>query len=827
MPSGTTAIGVNTGVDVNALGNRGTISFWYAASSDWNDGQNRMLLDASQDLGASDRHFLVTKRGSGALTFSLTDSAGAVLTTTTASTAYPANEWHHISVRWDLPAGSASIYLDGGLVASASASLNGSLGDVATLYLGARRMAGVTGTPAGYTSNTANGYVDELRLFSAALDPLEIEAMAAYTYSCGSGLHHIELRHASGSGLNCTPSSLTVVACQDASCATPYTGGVSGALGASSGTLGWPAGNSFSIAPGSSSTAVALQVTTAGSASLTGAATSPTATGGTSCNFGAPSCSFTAADAGLLFDVPHHRAESSQSVAVTAVKKADNSASCTPAFASVSKNASFKCSYSNPATGTLPVRLGGAALNAANNSAASCDADGRAVSLAFDATGKAVATLQYADAGALTLMATHTGSGSDAGLVMTGSDSFTTAPYDLAVGGITSSKIAAGSNFSGTVTARNFAGAATPNFGREAVAEGVLLSFTRTQPTGAGAVTGGFVGAAGSFSSGVANATTLAYSEVGQGTVGAALASGSYLGSALSASGTSAAISFKPHHFDLSITPGCGTFSYAGQALNATVTARNAGGSSTLNYDGSANTSPNFALATTLADNPALTAGSVSGGSVAASAYNAGVASASLSFGFVNELTVPLTLVLRASDSDGVSSAGYTEGSTVLRSGRLRLSNSFGKATASLQLPVTAEYWGGSAWLFNGADSCTTLAAANVVLSNPRTAMGGASTATTSASVGNLAAGRATLTLAAPSPAGSSLSLDLALNLGASATDASCNTSHPASTGAMKPWLRSRHGSCAATDDRDTATRASFGIFSTESRRQIDARDLF
>ena len=39
-------------------------------------------------------------------------------------------------------------------------------------------------------------------------------------------------------------------------------------------------------------------------------------------------------------------------MAITAVKKSDNSATCVPAFASVSKSLNFKCAYVNPTTGT-------------------------------------------------------------------------------------------------------------------------------------------------------------------------------------------------------------------------------------------------------------------------------------------------------------------------------------------------------------------------------------------------------------------------------------------------------------------------------------------
>ena len=90
-----------------------------------------------------------------------------------------------------------------------------------------------------------------------------------------------------------------------------------------------------------------------------------------------------------------------------------------------------------------------------------------------------------------------------------------------------------------------------------------------------------------------------------------------------------------------------------------------------------------------------------------------------------------------------------------------------------------------------------------------------------------LANGSGLIPLAAPTPAGSSLSLDLAINLGSTSTDQSCQPSHPASTGAAKPWLRGQNGSCAATADRDPSARASFGIYSPETRKTVHVREIF
>lgn len=763
---------------------------------------------------------------------------------------------------------------------------------------------------AGGWANDSNyrfhGLLDQLRIFNGAATAAQVASLYADTPStCAPPLHRLDIQHASGTGLTCTPSTLTVRACQDAACTTPYTGGLTGNLTASGGSVIWPDGSSFSIAAGSSSTTVRVQATTTTATLLGSGSTTPGATNATTCNFGSPSCTFTAADAGFQFDVPHHRAETSQSVLVRAVRKSDNSLDCVPAFANATRSVNFSCSYTNPSTGTLPVRLGGSALNASGSAAAACDSGGRAASLTFNANGIATTTVQYADAGQVALAATYTGSAGtgDTGLVMTGSDSFIAAPERFSFSAITAGPIKAGSSFAATVTARNANGAATPNFGRETSAETLFTGWTRLQPTGAGAVRGSFSGGFGGFSGGTATASNLAWTEVGRGDllVRSTNASG-YLGSTLLAYGSSmgdavvcanensncvlpggttatvyygergswfalagqtgtvactsgnfggdplSGVSKKclyvatgatngsvgdviPHRFTVAATNACGSFSYAGQPIATTVTARNAAGDVTVNFNGTATTTPGFAQAVTLADASGLGLGTLDGASIAAGAFSAGVASAMPSYSFTSKTTAPQSLVLRASNGGSgnalVSSLGFAEPTLPLRSGRLRLANAFGKAGAALQVPVVAEHWGGSAWQLNTADNCTALAGASVALSNPRGAGGSASTATSSAGALAITAGSGSITLAAPSPAGSSLSLDLAVNLGSSGTDQSCNGTQPATTGAGLPWLRAQNGSCAATADRDPAARASFGIFAPETRKTVHVRDLY
>jgi len=543
-----------------------------------------------------------------------------------------------------------------------------------------------------------------------------------------SQLDHIEILHANGNGVTCSPSTLTIRACANASCTDLYTSGVSGTLSATGTPLvNWVGGTGFTIPAGSSSVTKSIHVTTAGNTVLS-------TNFATACNFGTPMCRFTAADAGFLFDIPDHTSELAQNITISAVKKADNSLSCTPAFASVSKNINFKCAYSNPVAGTLPVRVASAAMNAANNVLAACDTAGRNTSLAFNASGVASTTFQYADVGRLSVTATYTGAGADAGLVMTGADNFIAAPASFAISSVTAPPIKAGENFSAMVTARNAANATTPNFGKESPAENIILTFHKCQPTGINAVNGNFTGTVGIFTNGVATGSNLNWSEVGNGDLNASLASASYLGSGLTASGNTGTGGtlcngagnvgrFIPHHFNTIVTLGCGTggFTYSAQPFRVEATALNALGNTTQNYDGSLSTTPNFAKVTTLSN--AGSTANFSNHVLNLTDFASGVGMRNnVTYTNASAQTAPLNIVLRATDTDNVTSSGYTEGSTQIRSGRIMLQNAYGSELLDLPLTMVAQYWNNNAWLLNSNDSCTT--GVNLTFTDPNLADG-------------------------------------------------------------------------------------------------------
>lgn len=548
---------------------------------------------------------------------------------------------------------------------------------------------------------------------------------------------HIEILHASGNGVTCSPSTLTIRACANASCSELYTGEVTGSLTATgTGTANWQDGTADFTIGSSGFVTKTLQLTSVNtnvSSTLGTSAVTPTPTAATACNFSG--CLFTASNAGFLFDVPHHVAGSIQTVTISAVKKADNTNACVPGFSNVTRTLRMTCNYINPNTGTLPVLVNTRYLNNTNTANNAC-ASANPVSLDFNNTGTATADISYQDVGNMSLTIAYAGSAAtnDVGLSMNGSDTFIAAPASFSISGVTAAPIKAGENFNATVSAKNAANVTTPNFGKESPAENVTLTFSKCQPMGVNATNGNFTGTAGAFTNGVAASSNLNWSEVGNGDLSVHLASASYLGSGFTASGNTGTGGtacngagnvgrFIPHHFNTVVTKGCSTggFTYSAQPFSVEVTAVNALGNTTLNYDGSLNTTPNFAKTVTLSNTGSTANFSNHVLNLTDFASGVGVKN-NVTYTNTSAQTPPLNITLRATDTDNVTSLGYTEGITEIRSGRVMLQNAYGSELLDLPMTMAAQYWNNNAWLFNGNDSCTT--GVNLTFTDPNLADG-------------------------------------------------------------------------------------------------------
>jgi MSHA biogenesis protein MshQ len=850
IPNNTSAAtidAINTGISVpTALGGIGTIDFWYKSNAAWVGGGDAQLLDATT---TNNQWFFAVKRNNGNVRFVITDSTGTIRAAETPANNIAAGTWTHIALTWSFNALAAnnsdhmSVYINGVQTVLSTFTTSGTVSaQVGTLYLGDNRS---TFTGSNGTVNSANGTLDEVNIYNFEGGTGLIQRDKNYTASCGPD--HLVIQ-SSGSGLTCAANTLTVVACQDVACATPYTGGETGTLSATGtvnwdGTTGGAAGAGFAIPAGSSSVTKNVQVATAGSVVFGITTPTPVPTNVTTCNFGSPACTFTANTAGFIFSntttgntytIP----DQVSGIAVTGLylravqASTTNPAVCTPAIINSTTSVNMGYTCNNPAA-CQPGNL--ATINATAIAPA-----GTAVSLAFDANGSAPITVRYDDVGKITLnpTATVTPFGGATAITLTGfSNAFVVAPHHFGFSSITAGLIKAGNNFSATVTAYN--GLATPtataNFGKETVPEGVTLTtnlVSGNNPTLANNVIAGTEFGAGGMvndPNGVATVNNLGWGEVGLITLTANLTSGSYLGSALTATGTSGSVGrFIADHFDTVVVQGCaaGSFTYSGQPYTVQVTARNLAGGIIQNYNtacgysksvtlsnaGSAANlnigwppgTPTQAMASTQFNNPATCGGMMSPVTGPNGTQN------NVIYTFAVP-TVPTTVTMRAVDTDSVTSSGFTEGTTEIRTGRVKLSNVHGSELLRLPVPIALQYYSSNGWAKNTADTCSVISAGNFAFGSPGNNLAACETAMmVSGSAPNYI-----LKLAAPG-SGNNGWTDLTLNLGTAATGNTCTATNAATgftgiaTTANLPWLQFPWSGAGATNP---STRATFGVY--------------
>ncbi|HET7774838.1 MAG TPA: DUF6701 domain-containing protein, partial [Azospira sp.] len=513
---------------------------------------------------------------------------------------------------------------------------------------------------------------------------------------------------------------------------------------------------------------------------------------------------------------------------------------CVPAFASVQKTLVFSCAYTDPGSGTLPLKIGSAASTVA------CGSGTAAVALDFNASGVAATTLQYGDVGKVTLTAAYSGAGgSEAGLAMSGSDTFVAMPHHFGLATIVCQDAAktanpaasgasgarfcrAGESFKVDATAYNASNVAVPNFGKEAVPESVGLDVTLLAPVGgtAAALSGSFAAVGNNCAGNAATATacgTFSWPEVGVVSLSPRVADSNYLGAG-NVSGTAASPvgRFFPHHFDTEITQACGTFTYSGQPFAVKVRARSLGGSTTTNYGGS------FAGALTYSDGNAAV-GAFNPTALASTKFVAGVAdlttlaSDKIQFTYSDKLTKNSILRLRVAEAsgsiagkDGVSSAPGSEAVTDLRSGRLRLDSvsAYGSALQPLKMPVKTQYWSGVSWVSSTGDACTSV---------PTTALKVIPAGWSATGPGLLSNGAGEITLT-PTANGS---VKVCADLG---PDPSAGVACSA-TSVAEAWLQSRwpalDGAGNELYNNDPWATATAGITSSERKKSIHNREMY
>ena len=583
-----------------------TITAWIQSTNVSNTGQRIMIDDESNVNG--EWGLTLGEPGAGRLrfyyrqasTFNLDTPAGSPLAN---------NTWYFVAVTVRLkasgPGSKAEIFVyntSGTLVTSASSNFT------ATSFASDSTPPSIGGETNAASENTSAygfaGNIDMVSVYQGDLAAEHINQIRQLTHNCVF-LDHIRIEH-DGLGLTCAPETVTIEACTDSICSSTYTGSVTTTLS----PTGWVGGDTINFSGGS--TTAQLSHTTAETVTLGAGSTLPPPTNGSRCFIGVTeTCAMEFKDSGFIFDVPNLTAyKDSPSVTISAVRKDLTSQTCAPAFTG-SKTVNFWSTYSNPASGTRNVKV--------NSTSVATSSPGTGISLNFNASAQATFTVNYPDAGQMTLDASYTGSGSESGLVMSGNDQFISVPAGLCVEATDAGSGAsctsnfdtcpvfkkAGETFNLTVRAVGWesdgesntqfcsGNGDTPNFKLNSIPLNTTVVAPATGSNGTPGVNNVDVTSNGSYSA--ANETI---SEVGVFTITATPPA--YLGQTLAASTSANLGRFKPDRFNVTAnTPtlqnGCPAGSYTYMDKNfyfatppiLTITARNKNGTTTMNYGGS------------------------------------------------------------------------------------------------------------------------------------------------------------------------------------------------------------------------------------------------
>lgn len=604
-------------------------------------------------------------------------------------------------------------------------------------------------------------------------------------------LNYLRIEH-NGSGLTCTPETLTIKACTDATNCLPL---FSGSVTADINGVG-------PVTFSGGQTTVQLARTTAGPFTLGTGAVSPAPQGATRCFNGATeTCTLNFSDAAFILTnaaggaevtVPGQTAGvASSSYIVRAVKTDRTTGACTAGLTGAQTvNFGYECSDpASCAAGNLLSVNGVPVASNPNGGGLFGSYSYTGINLTFDANGNATTPLNfsYEDVGQITLRMQKTVNGAN---VLGNSNAFIVAPHHFDVMACTTGTsctvanaspvdgtgavfAAAADPFKATVRALSANNNPTPSFGTAmaSVAGSETVNLTHAQtgsglsPT-SGTLTGTTAIPRSSFSNGEATITNLAYSEVGVLTLTADQTA--FMGNAVSTSGSSGNIGrFVPAYFDtvVSGTMGCasgltcpaGGMAYSGQVWSSVkVVAKNRSGSPTANYTGA------FAKAVALSAVSGTTgataaAGGTLGGTTTVPVASFGAGSATLSGNLPANSGAPAftlsampgspnDVYLRALDADNVDSSVLgTQGGLKLVSGRIKVGNGYGSNQLPLSLAAIAQYYDGTGWLQNAQDSVTTLSLPGTV------AVGaGASTTGFQPASGTLQNGSQTIRLGKP-----------------------------------------------------------------------------
>ncbi len=659
---------------------------------------------------------------------------------------------------------------------------------------------------------------------SLSIDGLSYDDDSTGVLNPNGVLHHLEIYSDTSKPVTCAATTMRVRACGNASCSTPYTAGVTGTLKLTNG--GTVKSVSYAIASGNSySSDVAITANSVGTW-VASATSSATASSATTCALGALStssnCSITTSATGLVVKLAPHYVGATQpmttQVAVAGV--------CSPLLSVVGNLL---------ATAT--------ATSTANGAPALTDSLGvghsltSGVSVAGIPIGLSLAGLGSnnfkANAGGAVKMTLNVAGVSNVllnGLLnLTGDVVTRVVPKRLrlvpALNGTdltaATAKVASGSSFQLKIQGEDTSGNLINLDPDLSVLSKLVLTKTVIKPTGVNLnhdpdLTTGAVNLVNNIAS-----MNVGWDEVGTISL-ASTGITNFMGTGLDvAAGLVSGFNLKvvPAKFEVTAAAPCTGFAYAGQPIPVTVSALNASNVVTKNYDGTAALAADrVANAVTVSAVSGLSNGVLSGNSLADTAFSDGIGTGTITntFAAAKKLSAPENVGFNAKDAD-VSSNASTP-TVLVRSGRIKLSNAYGSEGKALEIPVQVQYWDGKAWVPSVDSTCAVTAniPTTAVLKASFKSHKGATLLSTALPVSlktlELSNGSGKITLNPPGK-GFTGTVDVTLDLSAS--------------GANMGWLQSLDISCGANTLCNPKARASFGVYSPETKKTVNIRNVY
>jgi MSHA biogenesis protein MshQ len=768
---------------------------------------------------------------------------------------------------------------------SSSSAFSAGTGSI--LSIGDNASGSVQGTAFAFPGN-----IDEVAIYDAQLTTSQIATIAQSRHPCSAFPPDHYAVSTAGTAVNCDPAPVTIKAHTSTHAVLPTTDTIT--LNTSTGHGDWSlttgAGSFTAGASNSGSATYGFVAADNGNAVFALRDTYPetvtinVADGAITAKSGA---ALSTEDSPLVFAASGFRITNggnvassiatqvagkanAQTYALQAVRTDTNTGACTSIFASgTTANVSMAYQCNNPASciagQTYTVTNNGTTTGIASNPSTAISSY-TTVPLKFTtANAEAIIALNYSDVGQVTLAAKYNiplGSGAGSGNLITGASQYVVQPAGFSLSNIKRSRdafanpaagsasgtvfIGAGQSFTSTVTAVNYLGSATPNFGQELSPATVTLTPALVLPVSGNnpSLSGNF----GAFSAGAATGASFSWPEVGIITLTPATAN--YLGTGTVSGTASGNVGrFIPDHFSASTNiPLFGTsctaggFTYVGQPFTyavapvITATAQALGGTTTQNYTGSFLRLTNASLTgRTYTPTPASPALSLTGlpsttvdpaitstvAGVATLTFSAGTPGVSFVRGSaIAPFAANIALSINVIDLDGVaatnpvtfgsgSGIGFSAGANQYY-GRTAIRSVLGSELLDLPMPLTNQYYvnASSGFTTNTADSCSV--APSIAFSSYQVNLGAGETCVRdTGSPGTSGAGCSTAAAAASRFYATASSGNYNLNL---AAPGSGNNGAVTVTATPPAWLQYLWNSASGTNSSPSGV-ATFGVF--------------